>query len=203
MQAARGGVGPSALAKHQVRAACPRRVPRRSNLVSWPVGRPRREAVAVLTSSGSAAQHLKHLLRIRRPVGGQVQRRARRQPRGEQGHESGLDQAPFVVALLRPRIGKEHHRAGEGSRCQHVLEHRDGVVLHDAHVVQRLGRRCAAAARRRPADGPRRPKSCNAAKPLQWPPWHRPCQSRFRGSAGPSRPNAAAGSSRCSANGST
>ena len=49
-------------------------------LGGWPVGRPRREAVGGVDQHRLVTQHLEHLLRVRFPVGGQVQRGPDGQP---------------------------------------------------------------------------------------------------------------------------
>src|SRR6266545_2738320 len=57
-------------------------------------------------------------------------------PRGEQRDELRLDQAPLVMALLRPGIWKENMHAVERGRGDHVAQHFDRVVLDDAHVLE-------------------------------------------------------------------
>src|SRR5882672_5314605 len=54
--------------------------------------------------------------------------------RGEQRDERRLDEAPLVMALLRPGVGEEHVHAIERVRSDHVLDHLDRVVLDDAKI---------------------------------------------------------------------
>jgi hypothetical protein len=47
-----------------------------------------------------------------------------------------LQQAPFVMTLFRPGIGKKEVHPGQRSRPKHVAQHLDRVVLDDAQIVQ-------------------------------------------------------------------
>src|SRR3954452_8111694 len=51
-------------------------------------------------------------------------------------HERWLDQAPLVMTLLRPGVGKENVDAGKRPGRDHVLHDFDRIVLHDAHVSE-------------------------------------------------------------------
>jgi len=49
-----------------------------------------------------------------------------------------LHQAPLVMALLRPRVGKEKMDRGEALIADHVLEDLERVVPDDAQIGERL-----------------------------------------------------------------
>jgi hypothetical protein len=61
---------------------------------------------------------------------------ARGQPAGEQGDEGRLDQAPLLLALLRPGVGEKDVDAGQRLRRQHVAHHLHCIVLDHAQVAQ-------------------------------------------------------------------
>ena len=60
-----------------------------------------------------AFQHLKNVLRIIFPVRRGMHVGAAFHPLHEQRNERGLQQAPLVMALLRPRVGEKHVHAVE------------------------------------------------------------------------------------------
>src|SRR5439155_369876 len=68
------------------------------------------------------------------PIGAGMHAGAALHPRGEQRNEPRLDEAPLVMALLRPGVGKEYVHAVQSVRGDHVLHHLDRVVLDDAQV---------------------------------------------------------------------
>ena len=57
-------------------------------------------------------EHLEHLPGVFLPIGAGMHAGAGLHPRGEQRGERRLDQAPLVMALLRPGVGKEYVHAG-------------------------------------------------------------------------------------------
>ena len=59
------------------------------------------------------------------------------EPLRELVHERGLQQAPLVMALLRPRVGKEDVDAGERCRRESWRDDLDRVVPDHAHVGER------------------------------------------------------------------
>src|SRR5690242_16969543 len=78
--------------------------------------------------AGRGFHHLQHVLGIGLPVGGQVQQAIGGHARGEQGDESGLDQAALVMALLVPGVGEPDARLGQRRGGDFVLQHLDRVV---------------------------------------------------------------------------
>ncbi len=79
-------------------------------------------------------EHLQHLPGVFLPIGAGMHAGAGLHPRGEQRNERRLDEAPLVMALLRPGVGKEYVHAVQSVRGDHVLHHLDRVVLDDAQV---------------------------------------------------------------------
>ncbi len=82
------------------------------------------------------AQHLQDVLGVGLPVGGAVQIAARAQTADGQPHEFRLDQAPLVVPLFRPRIGKVDVQSVQAVRRDHVPQHLHRVMLHDAQIAE-------------------------------------------------------------------
>jgi len=73
-----------------------------------------------------------------------------------------LDEAPLVVALLRPGIREQDEDLVHGLRAICRLEDLDRVVTDDAHVRQSPLLEPEQAAGRRPDDAPRRPENPRA-----------------------------------------
>ena len=69
--------------------------------------RPRGEAVAGVGKQGLRGQDAEHLIGVLDPIGGEVKVATRDEARGQERHERGLDQPPFVMPHLGPGIGKE------------------------------------------------------------------------------------------------
>ena len=92
------------------------------------------KALGRVLEPGGGRQRFEHGVRILHPVRRDVQVTPWREPGREQRNERRLQQAAFVVPLLRPRIGEEYVDAGERGRHQHVLHDLDCIVLHDAQV---------------------------------------------------------------------
>ncbi len=67
-------------------------------------------------------EHGIHLLRISGPVGSQVEASAGREAVCDELHETRLDEAPFVMPLFRPGIGKPEIDAVQRIRRKLVLE---------------------------------------------------------------------------------
>src|SRR3954466_6781301 len=63
-----------------------------------------------------------HLLRIVRPVGGEMHDAARRELFRRQRDERRLHQAALVVAFLRPWVGEEDVQRGERAGRNHVAQ---------------------------------------------------------------------------------
>ena len=96
------------------------------------------EAVAVgkIAKRGRRIEHLAHVMCVMLPVGGETQHSARNEHSCEQRGEVRLNQAPFVMPLLRPWIGKEHVNAIDACRRDASLQDLDGVLRNDPHVGQ-------------------------------------------------------------------
>src|SRR5256714_5846303 len=80
---------------------------------------------AGITGSGVAerrlgGENLQHLPGVFLPIGAGMHAGAALHPRGEQRDERRLDEAPLVMALLRPGIGKEYVHAVERRGRDHV-----------------------------------------------------------------------------------
>ena len=83
------------------------------------------------------AQHRQYLLGVFFPIGCHVQIAAGLEFAREQRHERRLNQTAFVMALFRPRIGEKNMRAVKCLGRDHVVEHFNCVVLHDADIANR------------------------------------------------------------------
>ncbi len=81
-----------------------------------------------------SAEHRQHLLRIIFPVRSQMQHAAAFQAACQQLYEGRLNQASLMVPCLGPGIWKKDVNAIQGFRQQHVPNHLDGIVTHDAYV---------------------------------------------------------------------
>ena len=106
----------------------------RATRTSWSAAR--RIRGSAVSSSGSAPNTAFDVLRVVRPVGRRVQDAAGRELARHQRGEFRLHQAALVMALLRPRIGEEEMHRRERSSLDHVLQHLDRVVAHDAQVFE-------------------------------------------------------------------
>lgn len=84
---------------------------------------------------GGVRQYPHHLVRIMLPVGGGVEQPLRLDDASQLVNERRLQNPPFVVLFLVPRIGKEQHGSGQGVVGQ-GLEDLNGVVTHRAQVVE-------------------------------------------------------------------
>src|SRR5947208_10789556 len=87
---------------------------------------------AGITGSGVAqrrlgGEHLQHLPGVFLPVGAGMHAGAALHSRGKQRDEGRLDEAPLVMALLRPGVGKEQVHAVQRLRGDHLLHHLDRV----------------------------------------------------------------------------
>src|SRR6478735_81692 len=85
--------------------------------------RPRREIRAVqVAPCGRMIEYLAHLFRIVRPIGRQMQYALGPNAARQQRDEVGLDEAPLLLALLRPRIREVDAHTGKARRCDALLE---------------------------------------------------------------------------------
>src|SRR5712691_3488224 len=72
-----------------------------------PVCRSRGEAAGSVLEHGLGSERSQDLRSIVLPVGRRMQKAARNKPEGKLAHEGRLQQAAFVMPLLRPGVGKE------------------------------------------------------------------------------------------------
>ncbi len=78
--------------------------------------------------------HIEHLLRILLPVSGQSNNTACSDDSCEQLDERRLDQAPFVMALFMPRVGKENMHFIKAMMGKSLAEYLDGVMTEHTNV---------------------------------------------------------------------
>ena len=104
---------------------CPCRRPRRSNFVLTPLG-----AMEVFRPG----KRLVNVLGVVGPVGRDVHRAAGRKAVGAERQEAWLDDAPFVMTLFRPRVGKVEIDARQTPARDLVLEHLDRVVRDEPEI---------------------------------------------------------------------
>ena len=81
-------------------------------------------------------EHFAHLLGVGRPISSKAQCSVRCDDARKQFDEWRLNQSSLVMPLLRPRIGKEYVDERDRRRPQLLLQHIDGIVIHDAQVSQ-------------------------------------------------------------------
>ena len=117
-----------------------------------------RSRAAVLRNGGSALSTCEHLPRVRLPVGRRrCSVRACSQREANSDTERRLDQAPLVMTLLGPRIGKEHHARRPATHGAIMWVSTATASCCTMRTLRRRARLdAAAAARPRPADAPRR-----------------------------------------------
>src|SRR5438477_2208007 len=90
--------------EHDVEDAVPEAAPALLEFRLRPRRRPRREAARGVGEPGHGLEERQHLVGIVAPIGRHVQDAAGREPGGGELDEIALQQAPLVVALLRPRV---------------------------------------------------------------------------------------------------
>ena len=78
------------------------------------------------------------MLSIFLPVGSNVQISAGLQACRKRADKVSLQQAAFVMTLLRPRVGKKHVYAMEAGWGHHIAHNLNCIVLDDADVFQML-----------------------------------------------------------------
>jgi hypothetical protein len=83
----------------------------------------------------ACVEYLQHSIRIGLPIGGKAQYPPAAQPVGDQLNERRLDQPPFVVPFLRPRVWKQDQHLSQRSRCNLMDQDFNGIVADDARVV--------------------------------------------------------------------
>ena len=81
-------------------------------------------------------QGVEHLLGVVLPVGGEAQDAASTELPCDELDERRLNQAPLVMALLRPGIGKEHQNLIAACIAKLLGEHVDGIPAEHAHVAE-------------------------------------------------------------------
>ena len=79
-------------------------------------------------------EHLKCVLRVVLPVGGEMQVTVRREAARKQANERRLQQPSLVVPFLRPRIREVNMDTRQRFRRNHVAHDIDRVVMHDTNV---------------------------------------------------------------------
>src|SRR4029077_802896 len=89
-----------------------------------------------IREAGDWSQRLKHLQRVRLPVGRKPQQAARGETAREKLGERALDEAALVVALLRPGVREEDEELIHRLRRDLPLEDLDRVMTYDAHVTE-------------------------------------------------------------------
>lgn len=83
----------------------------------------------------SSIEDGKHVSRVGLPVGGQPELTAGADAFGESGDEFALDQAPLLVTLLRPGVGKEDLHPIESPRREHPRQDLRDVGSEDADIA--------------------------------------------------------------------
>ena len=147
--------------------------------------RPRGEARAAGSSSGSFENTSLHLLGIVRPVGRRVQdaagRELARRERGERAAAPGGACGGASSARGRERRGGSPPALPSAIMCSSTSS---GVVPDDAQVGELLRARSRSAGCPRPARAPRPRRSRSRDAPWRSPRWSRPCPSRSPAPAG-------------------
>src|SRR3954464_15431192 len=94
----------------------------------------RDESRVARTKAGVRLENGGNVLGIFLPVRRDVHDAARHELSRDQRNEGRLHQPPLVVALLRPRVGKEKVQRGERAVRDHPLEDFDGVMADDTKI---------------------------------------------------------------------
>jgi hypothetical protein len=89
-----------------------------------------------MKSSLAGRQHLQHPQGIGLPVGGGVEETAGADDPGQPCHEFRIEDAPLVVALLGPGVGKEQIDPRQAGGGQAPVQQVHGVLAQQAQVAQ-------------------------------------------------------------------
>ena len=100
----------------------------------WTGAGPFSEPMRAIGKKRLRREHRENLLGVFMPVGGDMHDAARGEPLGHEPGHRGLDEAALVVALLWPRVRKEHMDRGETRGSDHFAHHFDGVMLDHPYV---------------------------------------------------------------------
>src|SRR3954454_7829020 len=96
--------------------------------------RARDESRVAGSKAGVRLENGGNVLGILRPVRRHVHDATRHELSRDQRYERRLHEPPLVVALLRPRVGKEDVQCGERAIADHPLEDLDGVMADDTKI---------------------------------------------------------------------